>query len=77
MMNNHKKNYFGIAPILTINLKLADGIFVFADTRYRVGHVNLHQIESTEPDNELYPKKSYWSGIFEPFNAVGLRFRFD
>lgn len=73
---NHRKNYLGVAPDLTINLKLDRRILIFADTRYRIGRVSLAQNESTQPNKELYPSRNYWLNIFEPLNSVGIRFNF-
>lgn len=73
---NHKMTYFGVAPNLTINVKLANRILIFADTRYRFGRVNLAQKESTHSEKTLYPTRSYWMSIFEPLNSIGVRFNF-
>jgi len=74
---NHRKNYLGIAPNLTINVKLDRRIIFFADTRYRFGRVHLTQKESTQPGKVLYPETTSWSGIFEPLNSIGVRFNFE
>ena len=73
---NHRKNYRGIAPNLTINVKLDSRILIFADTRYRFGRVSLVQKENTQSDKELFPSRTYWLNIFEPLNSIGVRFKF-
>lgn len=72
---NHRKNYVGIAPNLGINLKLAERIVFFADTRFRFGRVELAQKGSSKSGNELFHNRAYWSNVYEPLNAFGLRFR--
>ncbi len=74
---NHRKNYLGIAPNLTINVKLEPRILLFAETRYRFGRANFHQRESTQPGKELYPPRSFWLAIFEPLNSIGIRFNLN
>ena len=59
-----------------INVKLANRILIFADTRYRFGRVNLAQKEGTQSDKTLYPTRKYWMGVFEPLNSIGVRFNF-
>ena len=73
---NHRKNYFGIAPILTINFKLDSRILIFVDTRYKFGRVNFVQKESTLSNRELYSSNNFWLNIYEPINSIGLRFNF-
>ncbi len=71
---NHKKNYIGFAPSLEIGIRVIDNIILFAETRYRFGVVDLIQIESTQMDKELFENRSYWLNLYEPLNAIGVRF---
>jgi len=71
---NHKINYFGLAPNLTLNLKVTKKIILFAESRLRIGRIFLTQKQSLFSNRELYPNKQYWLSNFDFLNAMGVRF---
>jgi|GEM_PF-2418501 len=71
---NHKKTFIGVAPSLALNVKFTDKIMLFVDTRVRLGKTTSTQIGSTRPSLELYSNGESLNSIFEPVNALGLRF---
>ncbi|WP_425422224.1 hypothetical protein [Phaeodactylibacter xiamenensis] len=71
---NHRRSYIGIAPALTLNIKLVDRVSFFIESRYRYGRVNLMQQESTKRDYELFRSREYWSGTFDLMNSIGVKF---
>ncbi len=71
---DHKKNYFGVAPSLELNLKITDKIILYAESRYRIGHANLKSIGKSDERYEIFPELNYWQFQFDLLNAIGLKF---
>ena len=71
---DHQKTYFGFAPSLELNLRIVDCLLLFTEARYRMGIVNLTAVGDAPQYGMLFPNRKYWANLFEPINAIGVRF---
>ncbi len=71
---DHRYNYIGIAPSLTLNIRIIDRLLFFVGNRYRLGKVYLTKKDSNNYRGNQYQNKTYWESTFDPINSIGIRF---
>ena len=73
----HHKNYFGVAPGLMVNFKISERIFLYAQTRIRLGKVTYKPIENLSPeDPSLFGNQKFSCYQYEPLTGFGLKVTF-
>ena len=70
---NHKTSYYGLAPLIKLNVRIFDNAFLTLSSRFRYGKVAL--VDKRTSTEQVIPnlETNYWLSIFEPINSFGLR----
>lgn len=72
---DHKSRYLGIAPSLSISIRVIENIDIFIESRYKVGRLLFEQKLETVSGNPLVENIYKNIHIIDPLNGIGVRFR--
>ncbi len=72
---HHHKKFIGGGPSVSIQFRLTEHIFFFADTRVRFGNVVLDPISRKRWDKPLFYSYHFEEEYYEPISAMGLRIK--